>query len=1137
MHRKLVLRVFLMFSLLIGKGVAQTGSITGQVLDPTGAAVVNAKVTATSSSTGTTHTVTTTSAGVYNLAALPPAVYDLTATADGFQTQIRKNVILNVAAILPLNFKLAVLGETSSIDVQDNTSGAIETDSFQLSTVIDSQQINSLPLILRDPYQLVLLSPGAVTAMNNDGGVSVNGQRDRNNNFMLDGADNNDTSVPGALAGVSQANPDSAQEFRVITNNFDAEYGRNTGAIIDVITRSGTNQFHGDAYEFGRYNALGARDFFNTKANGPQDPYVRNDFGASLGGPIWKDHTFFFLNGEIQRFRTTRTEATTTPNAAFRAGQFTYLAPEGSQTPVDLTNPASNPNNFSGLPQNSTIGQIFGVTPIGQTDNGDGVSTTYFFASPDALNSYTLTGRFDQKLTDKHQLTVRYIYGHSNDSNPFHDESIPGYGNTAVIGTSHNGVISLASSLTSNTTNLFRAGYNQNNAGFFCNHAPFDALLGTDSFGNGRDIAVPYFFNGNAFGCFDLGDSNAQARLSSTLLFADTYSIVKGAHSIKVGGEFRGVKDGSYDNFASRDLLSLNNYTNYTVQAYAFGGSQDSPSLLTFEDLVWGAQGSVANATENQFFTASGTRRASDLTHFVQHEWAIFGQDTWKVGPRFTAILGLRYAFNGVPYEANGNFANFYGDASAPLPSSGFFSFTTVGPGTGRQLYADSWKLFEPRVGFSYDVNGDGKTAIRGGFGIFHDRVFDNIFGNARSNPPFQTTFNDFPFDSHNPVGSPTITNYPDPGNLTPSANITNGDYNEPVVIDPNLKMPTSESYNIGIQRQISSKATLEVNYVGSHGLHGLREIDGAPPQPNLVQAEIAAGVQPSALTLNSLYLGGIDDNGTKFDPAVNNTAFLHELFQTSIVSSNYNALQVRIQGQFGGLYLTGSYTYSHSLDNGSDPLVPGAGGSGLPRNSFDLGPEYGNSDFDVRNRGTVAATYNLPIGLGTPHINHGFVGYLLDGIQISGIQQVQTGLPFDLRGTADNLHTGVTNRPQLIGAPYPSGRGTIVAAGKIVGPSVAAFTNAPFGESLSVHRNAFYGSGFVNTDVVFQKTQTLHEQVKLIFRAESYNVFNHPNMTAPTFSSLGITSATFGVSQSQVGQNDGTTGARQIQGALKVIF
>ncbi len=297
--------------------VAQTGSITGQVLDPTGAAIGKATITATSTSTGISRIATTTSAGIYSFGALPPSGYDLVATANGFQAQTMKNVVLNIAATLPVNFTLAVAGATTTVDVRDAETATVDASSYQLSTVIDSQQINDLPLVLRDPYQLVLLSPGVVTATNNDGGVSVNGQRDRNNNFMLDGADNNDTSVPGGLFGISSANPDSAQEFRVITNNFDAEFGRNTGAIIDVVTRGGSNKFHGDAYEFGRYNALGARDFFNTKANGPQDPYVRNDFGASVGGPVWKDHTFFFLNGEAQRFRTARTALQTTPTAAF----------------------------------------------------------------------------------------------------------------------------------------------------------------------------------------------------------------------------------------------------------------------------------------------------------------------------------------------------------------------------------------------------------------------------------------------------------------------------------------------------------------------------------------------------------------------------------------------------------------------------------------------------------------------------------------------------------------------------------------------------------------------------------------------------------------------------------------------------
>lgn len=1116
---------------------AQSGSITGQVFDPAGAIINNAKLTATSVSTGISQTVGTSSSGVYTFAALLPATYDVTATAAGFQTVTKRNVILNVAATLPLNFTLSVAATTASVEVVNAAAQQVETNSAELSTVIDAQQIQDLPLVLRDPYQLVLLSPGAVTASNNIGGFSVNGQRDRNNNFLLDGVDNNDTSVPGIPGGIVSANPDSTQEFRVISNNFDVEVGRNTGAVIDVVTRGGTNHFHGDAYEFGRYNALGARDFFNTKDEGPQDPYVRNDFGASVGGPILKDHTFFFLNGEVQRFRTTLTDVQTTPTAAFKSGVFTFIDPyDGSQTPVDLT--TLNPNNYSGMLQDPTISKILALAPVG-IDNGDGVSTTYNFASPDALNDYTLTGRLDQRLSDKHQLSVRYVYGHSNESDPFHDEVLPGYGATSSIASDHNASISLTSALTPNTTNVFKAGFNLNNDGFFCAHDAIDSVLGVDSFGNGRDVAVPYFFTATSssgnFGCWDLGDSNGQARLSSTLGLADTFTTVKGSHTFKFGGEYRDVKDSTYNDFSSRDLLSLNNFETFGAESYAFQGNPNSPSLLDFEDLVWGATGAVANAFENQFFTAAGTRRANDLDRFVQHEWAIFAQDTWKVNSHLTLVAGMRYAFNGVPYEKNGNFSNFFGNASAPLPASGVFSFTDVGPGTGRQLYSNSWGLYEPRVGFSLDPNGDGRTAIRGGFGIFHDRIFDNLFGNARSNPPFESSFNDYPFD-----GTPTtatVTTYPSPGDLTPSPDITNGDYFEAVTIDPNLKMPTDYSYSLGVQHQLRSGLIVEANYVGNHGTHGLREIDGAPPQPNLVAADIAAGIQSSALTLTSLYLGGTDGNGNTFAPAVNNTAFYHDLLQTGRVSSNYNALQTKVQGTAHRVSLMASYTYAHALDNGSDPLAPGAGDSGLPRNSFDLGPEYGNSDADVKHRGTIAASYNLPVGRGGSYLNSGLLGRVFEGIEISGIEQVQTGLPFDLRGTVDNLHTSVLDRPELVGNPYPSGRGKLVAQGVITGPSVTAFANAPYDQSVSIHRNTFYGPGFVNTDAVFQKTQSITEGVKLVFRAESYNVLNHPNFNSPTSGSLSIASPTFGVSTSEVEQNDGTTGARQIQGALKVVF
>jgi hypothetical protein len=1103
--------------------MAQTGSITGRVSDPSDAVIPKANVTATSEATGISWTTETTSAGLYSLPALPPASYSVSVDASGFQKATYQHVILTVAQILPLNITLQVGTVSTTVDVGAASTNAVEADSYQLSTVIDSQQINDLPLILRDPYQLVLLSPGVVVASGNEGGFSVNGQRDRNNNFMLDGADNNDSSVPGTQGGIVSANPDSAQEFRIITNNFDAEFGRNTGAVIDVITRGGGNKLHGDAYEFGRYNATGARDWFNTAANGPQDPYVRNDFGASLGGPVWKDHTFFFLNGEVQRFRTTRTSQQTVPNAAFRSGVFTYIDPDGVASPVDLTTP--NANNYSGLLQDPTIKKILALSPLPSSDAGDGISGSYFFPSGDPLNSYQLTGRFDHKLTDKHQLSVRYSYNHSAEGDPFHDETLPGFGNTAVIATEHSGTVSIASTLSSTITNQLHGGYNLNNAGFFCNHAGFDGATGVDSFGNGRDITIPYFYD---FGCASLV-SNGQARLSSTLLLGDTLNWTRGAHTLKFGGEWRDVKDSSYDNFYSREQLALNLYSTFfdpTIVSYAYQGDPNSDAFSTFEDLVFGAQGAVANEYEYQFFDKAGTRRSSDLTRFIQHEWAIFGQDSWKVMPRLTVIAGMRYEFNGVPYEVGGNFGNFFGDASAPVPAVGYFSFTTVGPGTGRQMYQDSWGLVEPRIGFAYDVFGNGKTAVRGGYGIFHDRVFDNLFGNARSNPPFEAQFNNYPLLNTFPT-YPTLQTEPAPGALTASPNVNPGDLLIPVTIDPKLKLPGSQTWNIGVQHQFPKDLTLEANYVGGHGTHGLREINGNPPQPALIAQLIASGVAPSRLQGQALY---------QSYPATGNNAFDEVLFQTGISSSNYNALQIKASQRYKGLYFTGSYSFAHSLDDGSDPLSPGNGNSGLPRNNFNLREEYGNSPFDVRQRGTVSAVYELPIGRGKGFLAGGLMGRILEGMQLSGITQAQTGIPFDIRGTRDNEHTAVTNRPDQIGNPYPSGPRTS-ALGKVTGPAASAFSNAAFGVAPSVSRNKFYGPKFVDTDVTFQKTQSIAEGVKLVLRAESYNVLNHPNFGSPVAGSNSIANPFFGVSISQLGQNDGTTGARQIQGAIKVVF
>ncbi len=470
-----------------------SGSISGIVTDSTGAVVVGAKVTATSQATNSARSAETNSSGANSITNLEPGPYKVVMEKPGFKTISFNDNVLTVAQEMVINARFTVGSVTEVLEVNSSATPQIETETSQLSTVIDSKTMNDLPLLTRNAYELVLLSPGVVQPNNGSFGFAVNGSRDRNNNFLLDGVDNNDTSVPGPGSGILSINPDSAQEFRVITSNFNPEFGRNTGAIIDVVTRQGTNNLHGDAYWFGRYNALGARDYFNrapTAANpapDPQDPYVRNDFGYSVGGPIIKDRTFFFLNNEYQRFRTTLTSTSIVPTAAYKSGLFT--APDG--TAVDVRTAAS-PGNLSGLGVDPTITKVLNLLPA---PNGGsvipGITGLLNFPSPDNLNSYTWTGKINHKVTSKHQLTLRYAFDRAVDSNPFHSETAPGIDVVGSPAYAHGVLADLTSTLSSHIVNEFRVGWNKNYAAFDSNCTTiFDPITGT-AFGSGRDLTVP----------------------------------------------------------------------------------------------------------------------------------------------------------------------------------------------------------------------------------------------------------------------------------------------------------------------------------------------------------------------------------------------------------------------------------------------------------------------------------------------------------------------------------------------------------------------------------------------------------------------------------------------------------------------
>ena len=642
--------------------------------------------------------------------------------------------------MLPLNVQLEPGAVTEEIQVRADQIPDVDLETSQISNLVDSRSIKDLPLITRNPYELVLLSPGT-SQTNALGGISVNGSRERNNNFLLDGVDNNDTGVPGGITSVLNADPESTEEFRVITNNFNAEYGRNTGAIIDVITKSGTNSFHGDAYEFGRWNAFGgARDWFNRNEDGPQNPYVRNQFGFSFGGPIIKNKTFFFFNYELQRFRTASTAVATVPTAAFKTGVFSYLG-----EPVDLTQTGANNgtgNAFFGdpafnAPADPTMQNVFALYPNPTIDNGDGLTGTLFYPSNSKQNSYQTVAKIDHHFTDRETVSLRYGYDGFNDPNP---AAVPIFGNVSSKDLTQGLAANLTSTLSSNLINSFTFGWNKIYAKFGCDGVGVvdSAIPSTDQFGNGWDIFPGSF---STFGCSALA-ADFQWRKTGTTSYSDSLSWTHGSHTFKFGGDFRNVGQQGPNNFFSRRQVA----TSGLLLAFNIPIVQDvATDDLTLEEAAQSYYGIVENDFQGQFFDKAGTRQATDSKHFRQHEYDWFGQDTWKLRRNLTLTLGLRYQLDGVPYEEGANFSNLLGD-----PTAGTVTLSIVGPGTGKQIYASDYSNVEPRVGFSWDPRGDGKMAVRGAFGIFHDRVFGNLFGNARGNPPFEEDYNEFPVDTIN---------------------------------------------------------------------------------------------------------------------------------------------------------------------------------------------------------------------------------------------------------------------------------------------------------------------------------------------------------------------------------------------------
>ena len=1149
---------------------AQTASINGTVTDPSGAVVPHAKVTATNTATNTARSTESGSSGVYSITELVAGPYDMTVEDAGFRTVKFSALTLTVDQVVTLNVKLA-LGSAQEQVVVEAAAAQVDTSDAQLSNVVEHKQMTELPLILRDPYQLVLLSPGVTQSDSGNAGISVNGGRENNNNFLLDGADNNDTDVPGGLGGITSQNPDSTEEFRILTNNFAPEFGRNNGAIIDVITRSGTNDLHGDVFYFGRWDALGSRDFFNHEVNpitgvgvAPKNFYVRNLYGASLGGPIVKDKTFFFVNYQGARFVTTLTNNSTVPTEAFKTGIFTYTnGNTGASQALNVTGNATgtaNNNATFGVGLDPVMQKILALYPAPSVASGDGVTGTLFFPSGSREKDEDATLKIDHKLTKNNSFSARYIYNWSSNNNPFHTDFLPGgLGGIYTSQRTQGLALSLTSTPRPTLVNELRASANRTHLPFGCTGvSTFDSIGHyIDPVGYGADFTLPVF---NGFGCQSIGDLDQEDTKSGTYQYRDTLTKVVGKHIMKFGGEVRDVYSNNYYDFFARAAFTFNIYSQDGIPTLQ--NLNPNVDSVEIEDITSTLLGLVNSQTQTQFFTKSGSRRANDELDFRQREYAIFGQDEWKALPNLTLTYGLRWEYYAVPFEANGNLSNLFTDPSGSAP----FTFTPVGPGTGHELYQPYYRNFEPRVGFAWDPFKDGKTSIRGGIGEFTDRVYGNLINDVRGNPPFEPSLANFPAFDFGPTASAQLQNQSAPANLTTSPVVPQGSGLFPDIFANNIKPPSVVTWNFGIQRQLTSRITVEANYVGNHGTRILRVVDGNPPQPSAVAGLVAfcvptnplnkfpANVTPtnplgqcseSTLQFNSLYLG--EEFGELPNDAVNNNAFVHTFTDQTTGHSWYDGLQAKVTGRdIHGLQIQLSYTWSHALDDSSDPLSPTLNNTNYPVDSFALGREFGNSGFDTRQRAVMNFIYLPNIGRGKSFLSQGVAGRVFEGWQISGIAAFQTGLPYDIFGPVDTLHTGFADRATVINGAVlktvPS-TGKYFNGGAFTGFNPAGFNledgssaPIPWGIPANVDRNNWYGPGVNNWNVSLSKATALTERVKFQLRFETYNLFNRVQFAKPNNNVL-YAGSFFGYSFSQVGQNDGTTGARQIQIGAKLTF
>lgn len=1136
--------VFIFTALLIftGKAWAQTetGQISGTILDPQGNAVLSAKITIRNTGTGAVRETASNDQGAFIVTNLLPATYSVAVEADGF-SKLSQQVDLAPGARLALDLKLEVGKVSETIEVAA-TAVAVNTENQTVGQLITSSDITNLPLLTRNPYDLVggaaNVSSAADAGLTARGaGYNINGLRAAGTNILLDGAANNDEFT----AAVGQTVPlDSVQEINILTNNFTAEYGRASAGVVNVTTKSGTNDFHGTAYEFGRYSALAANTFDNNARGIAKPGFTRNQFGYSVGGPVKKDKLFFFQSTEWLRVRSTATTVVTVPTPQF-------IAAANSNTQGFFSKFGALRSNFVQLgtytrDQLAAIG-ITACPPAPSTCDSDFPtgSTTPMFAegqysvpadsgAGNPQNTYYVVGRVDWNAGPKTQVYGRYalerdnLLTGSNENSPY-----AGY-DTGETDTNSSFLLSVIYTFNPKLTSQSKIVFNRLNR--------LDALgsnpVGPTLFMNGG-IAPPIAGHSAVMPGYNAFNAGTGIPFGGPQNFVQAYqdlSSIHGRHTLRFGGNYTYIRDNRTFGAYEEAVESLSSTTNFSTSDENFLNGQ----LGQFQAAI-NPQGkfpcvSLAAPTPSCTITLpAGPPTFSRSNRY--HEFGTYFEDSWKATNRLTFNLGMRWDYFGVQHNKNPNLdSNYYdaqgGDIFGNIRNG---NVATVPNSPIHGLWKKDWNNFGPRLGVAYDLFGNGKTALRGGWGISYERNFGNVTFNVIQNPPAYAVISILPVDVGGSIPITTSNSGPLGGSTgskaLPKVSLRN--------VNPNIETAYAHLWSTVLEHQVKHNFIAAIEYNGSKGVN-LYSIEN-PNRPGAGNVYLGDPCPSLPCPLSSL-------------TRLRSTQYSNINRRGDNGFSHYNSVAARVElTNIGntGLSLHSSYTYAHAIDNISSTFSESNNNINLGLlDPFNPKIDKGNADFDQRHRFVFSGTWDIPFARNMS----GTAKRAFDGWTVAPIITVRSGFPFTEfdcsnalqvcpRAFQTTVHTrGGSAKPDPSGAAnlfdyfdFSSGFDS-----SYVNPIAGISDFGPFPSNM-LTRGYFYGPGAYTVDLGIYKTTKITERFSLQLRGEFFNALNHSNMwitlTDNDLSSTTTVHAQKGTPFTQGEANE----RRNVQLALKLIF